>query len=128
MLNLTKEQAILNHRNMWNWIAEQNEKGIHEPHLKSEYINEHTEFISKDMSCSCFCCEYDEIQDNIKQAPACAYCPLDWDSKANDLFCIRKTKEYENKNGYFYLWEHETDPKEAAKLARIIANLPERRI
>lgn len=30
-MDLTKEQAIQEHRKMWNWIADQYENGVYKP-------------------------------------------------------------------------------------------------
>ena len=122
---LTKEQAIQEHRKMWNWIAEQNEKGIHYPHsdeLKRQYIKEHTDY--EYISCWCFCCEYDEKYNLTFRM--CGRCPLDWKSSANGIQCCNDSNH--SQKGYYSLWNRSKTPEEAAKYARIIANLSERSI
>ena len=56
-MKLTKQKAIEEHRKMWNWIADQYEKGcvtdIHA--LKSEYMGETG--LEGRLLHNCFCCE-----------------------------------------------------------------------
>lgn len=73
---LTKQEAIGLHRKMWNWIAEQYEKGscktINE--LKEEYLYE-IRGESNIINCDCYCCEY---ADSLKLKHRCYGCPLVW--------------------------------------------------
>ena len=63
-MQLTKEQAIIEHRKMWNWIADQyknrtdllNETEDVEG-LKKCYID--TVFPNERVECNCFCCDKD---------------------------------------------------------------------
>ena len=118
MKELTKEEAIEEHRKMWRWIAEETEKR-QEIVYKEDYIEDY--FPDEKISCDCFCCEYDEQ----KQGKNCKFCPIDWGSKCDWFMCLRKEIKDDNK-GLFYLWELTTDWKKAAELARQIAELPER--
>lgn len=112
---LTKEQTIEEHRKMWNWIADQYEKGsvqdcfdLEKTYLEDKY---------KDVECDRFCCEYDDYHGDYD----CDSCPLDWGSESrtcsNGLYSkLCKSTQIE---GFDY--------KKAEKLARKIANLPERK-
>lgn len=109
---MTKQQAIEEHRKMWNWIADNTlELGVKVP--KSLYFkaNLYPAFdIPKNL---CFCCEYAyEVE---YEGLSCHICPIQWE---ND-FCLCC-------GSAFFKWSNEMNYKKAAKLARKIANLPER--
>ena len=111
MLNLTKEEAIRNHREMWNWIADQNIKGYTGVWLKKQYLRN----IGIDpftVIARCFCCNY--VRDNCDSN--CSKCPLIWGEKLTDD-CV---------NGIYGEWTREKDSFKAAQIAREIANLKER--
>ena len=113
-MKLTREQAIAEHRKMWNWIADETERTRH-------VAEKHDYFIQNGIdgqlytNSECFCCEY---VCQLGVARACSLCPIDWGSdmgiKNN---CI---------NSLYTDWYYCGSPDEAAKLARQIANLPER--
>ena len=126
-IQLTKQKAIEEHRKMWNWIAEQYENGSTEEAymLKEQYCRDHGYFI---ISNECFCCEYDnQVANNV--CDGCKYCPLLWgtESKTSDFFC-----EYKDTGLWTRMWQLTRygstilEHIEAAKIARQIANLPER--
>ena len=123
-MQLTREEAIANHRKMWNWIADETERRK-VPVLKHEYFN----FVGlAHIHNSCFCCEYTR---NKAYKVDCSFCPIDFDSKASFYMCERKYFAFDYK-GIYALWVDKVSEKEnfdwqnAAKLAREIANLPER--
>ena len=107
-MELTKERAIEEHRKMWNWIAEQYEnvsEVLIELHnidrLKNYYIKEnHSELEDYEIDYNCFCCEYDDQFDGD-----CLHCPLEWGGA------------YSSRDDFVL----------CGKIARKIANLPERR-
>ena len=106
---MTKQEAIKNHRVMWNWIADQieYEKQVQFiTMLKEKYITGNYEGYVKN---NCFCCQYD--CEHYKGV-ACAACPIDW--LPGDDCCTL----------YSICWES-TNYEEQAKYARQIANLPE---
>ena len=130
-MQLTKEQAIKEHCNMWNWIADQYEnktKAFNKcgciQELKHKYIDLYTR---DDVRCDCFCCEYSYNRDL-----GCKECPIDWDSTSDDSMCL-----YKDNNGTRHLygeiqWKWFVDMSdderfECARIARQIANLPERK-
>lgn len=106
---MTKREAIENHRKMWNWIADQIEQEKDHQHivrLQREYMEQHGIAVSEPD----FCCLYDAEHNND-----CTSCPLIWCGDEKNLcFAIHKTCLYE----YEY--------KEQARLAREIANMPEK--
>ena len=135
-MQLTKEQAIQMHRKMWNWIADAYENGIIRPiqEAKKEYLNiTGNENISGD----CFLCDYTGPSDcNHNYAFDCSKCLLDWgtptNSSATEGFCVDKLY-YNDEDGLYGQLLGLTDEnstyccKDAANLARQIANLPERK-
>lgn len=115
-MKLTKEQVISEHRKMWNWIAdkiEEREKSQEIAELKAKYCEENG-FILRH---NCFCCEYAESN--------CNYCPVEWDSGLEDCMCEQKC-ECNDDEGLYARCCLVEDLEEQVKLARQIANLPER--
>lgn len=129
MKELTKEQAIAEHRKMWRWIAEETEKR-REIVYKGEYLIKY--FPDDDIYYSCFCCEYAiqkmlfENDRGSKIDNKCTFCPIDWGGEVNAFMCERKDLSTKNR-GLYFLWVRTNDWKEAAELAREIAELPERK-
>lgn len=83
-MELTKEQAISEHRKMWNWIADkiEKEKECQEiGDLKEEYCIENDFLLKND----CFCCEYTKNN--------CDNCPIEWKSVLKEFMCEQKHKE-----------------------------------
>lgn len=115
-MELTREEAISEHRKMWNWIADEIEKEKRDQYiegLKKEYCDREGYYIRS----NCFCCEYTKY--------ICDYCPIEWKSEVEDSMCMQKYEE-DDDEGLYALCCNELDWEEQAKLARQIANLPER--
>lgn len=138
-MELTREEAIRYHREMWNWIADQIEKEGHVQlisRLKDSFIYKNFPgvFIRHD----CFCCHYAQYQSVNKDNDMCENCPLDWGNPYKKNYfdcekeCIQKNKD-SDENG---LYEHchelyclgDNNWKHQSELARRIANLPEREV
>ena len=120
---ITKEWTIAEHRKMWWWIAEETlkrEKIVY----KEEYLEEY--FPDEDICCDCFCCEYDKQKTNSENDMKCKFCPLDWGSDCSTTQCVDKNY-LAGEGNLFALWESTLDWKEAAELAKQIAELPERK-
>lgn len=133
-MRLTKQQAVEEHRKMWNWIADQLETGQNikdVASLKEKYCMSNDFHITH----NCFCCEYNKRFNSIYD---CDYCPLIWgtESKVNDYYCELGLKAYEynikNDDEEACLWiiadnyAESGEYKKAAEYARKIANLSER--
>ena len=132
-MKLTKKRAIEEHRKMWNWIAEQYENEtdilleLHDiDRLKDYYIRLHFNKLSDlKITINCFCCMYDD-----QYYSDCSHCPLECSSHYS-MACIEMNGEaglYETMD----ILTHKKSSKEAlefcGKIARKIANLPERKI
>lgn len=110
-MNLTREQAISEHRKMWNWIADKIETIKHTIHIityKKKYL-EINGFV--DIIDSCFMCEY-----VVSIQKGCEQCPID--SWTDSIYCL---------GGLFEKCCNAESWQEQAALARQIANLPERK-
>lgn len=105
-MELTKEEAISEHRKMWNWIADETENHKRKV-LKIEYFYENN--IKIIPLSHCYCCQY--INDTSEHCNN--NCIIDW---GESNYCL---------NGDYKKWSDTCDWEEAARLARIIANLPE---
>lgn len=122
-MTLAKQEAIENHRKMWNWIADELEKGngdkyLHIVDIKVEYFVKHNIKLKNRPFANCFCCEYTGSNNGQFN---CGDCPLKW---PNGGTCFG-----DGINGlYIRAWDACVNDNyaEAAKLARQIANLPER--
>lgn len=125
-MKLTFEEAIENHRKMWNWIADETEK-------RRELVNKSDYFEENDIiMCHlfCFCCQYAKDNSDATRLGVeirdCKICPIDWGVQVDDYDkhqCIKHNTPYD--------WWVEANSFEewkfAAKYARQIANLPVRR-
>lgn len=140
-LILTKEEAIAEHRKMWNWIADRLEE--HHPGYdiymyKREYMEEN--FPNNNIRHYCFCCQY-AVQENDGDdlTNYCISCPLVWGTEADtdDFFCEQgncdiPVEAFFDSDEEYGLWSYAQRLTEnhcydeAAKFARQIANLPER--
>jgi hypothetical protein len=122
-MTLTKQEAIEKHRKMWNWIADELEKGnaykyyisrfefLQTEPLKLAYFTEIKEYDFP--IAGCYCCEYARRG----KSTICKDCPLDWPGGK----CVGENGLYRKIN----IECVEKNYTEAAKLARQIANLPE---
>ena len=123
MRTLTIQDTISLHRTLWHWI----EQKTLERHVKvelEEYFRENHIPSDEIPNSKNYCCEYDEQQ---LTGWSCENCPFDWQSNCEVSFCYDKEKSFDN-NGLLKQWDAiaNDDWKQAAKLARIIAELPER--
>ena len=132
-MELTKKQAIEEHRKMWNWIADaiKNEEDL--PAVVSRYdwdslivdlkrnyfLNYKGQKYKDDHTYTyCFCCEYAYNTSN----DICRYCPVMWSGSTG--YCCGEYGEYIeliSLRGY-----SDENRRKAYILALKIANLPER--
>lgn len=127
-IKMTKEEAIVNHRRLWNEIADMLDRGERCNHvdvLKRQALNNIGE--ENDIHNNCYCCEYAKND--------CSRCPVIWNNESyDDYMCeigyeddfsiyVEHNSEWAN----FLILIGEKDYDTAAKIAREIANLPERR-
>lgn len=130
------DRVIENHRKMWNWIADEYEYGATIPiqKLKEEYLDM---TYNSGISGHCFLCDYAGPSGHeCNYAFDCTKCPLDWGTPSNSSvtegFCVDRMYYDDEEGLYGQLLELSYQNtlyrcKDAAKLARQIANLPERR-
>lgn len=117
-MELTREQAITEHRKMWRWIAEQykNKCDISPHQLKKIYllkIGYDDPFLIQ--SC-CFLCEYTRER-------GCDNCPLIWGTIKD---CMGTSDEHRGLYGKLMDCYLNRDIEKCVKLARQIAELPEK--
>ena len=136
---LTKEEAIREHRKMWNWIADQYEQGYADSvmYLKTRYLEQYEHGKWCYITNKCFCCRYDTTKraEIDCRGRRCCCCPIQWKSNVNQYMCCDHFEIGDELGLYSYLCilsdqsmaDHMADHKELAKLAREIANLPERK-
>lgn len=119
MLILTREQTIIKHRKMWNWLADQYDKG----HFvtKADYF--HDNHIEEMPVCLCYCCDYVRRHDYQN----CFNCPVIWPDGKTCGF--RDPGQLYNRYYSLTLRPSENGCLESlAKLSRTIANLPEKEV
>ena len=114
-MEITKSEAIANHRKMWRWIAEETLKQERKVE-KWEYFKEHGIRRLNIPLCQCYCCEYGF------DAGVCPDCPVEWGGEYDT--CLDRDNCYDHK-GLYALWEREPNYLKAAELAKKIAELPE---
>lgn len=134
-MNISREEAIRKHREMWNWIAEQYENGSDVPvhRLKQTFIKKYYPYDSP--VSDCYCCAYTETLTELEIGGSlynCEKCPLEWPSNEKFFMCVYKTRVLEMYGLYGKITCY-TDPtmgtyKKAVTIAREIANLPEKKI
>lgn len=126
-MELTKKQAIEEHRKMWNWIADAIKNKKDWPivvsdcdwislivDLKRHYLLNYEGQKYKDIHACCFCCEYADNTSND--------CPVMWSGSTG--YCCDEYGEYIeliSLRGY-----SDENRRKAYILALKIANLPER--
>lgn len=140
MEELTREEAIRRHRLVWNWIADETEKTGELITKKDAF--KHFGWNISDAFTLCWCCEWayrKSYVDLDNQASLCSYCPLNWsngEKKVLKATCSHiMTNDGYVKDGLYEQWFFKTygetygeeDHAEASRLARIIANLPEKK-
>lgn len=124
---MLKEEAIRKHRAMWNHIADEIENEQYAMNigiLKANY-HERVGDANDDMKChaNCYLCYYAKCK--------CVKCPLKWPSESHHIMC---EDGFKNGHGIYTagLYKQCCDLADSghwekqAKLAREIANLPER--
>ena len=131
ILKLTKEDAIQEHRKMWNWIAEQYEHGSVGivSYLKARYLEQYEHGKWSYIDRNCFCCEYDNENRVNEDGCKCSYCPIQWESNMSEYMCCDRFEDDDSVGLYCHIEEisYQTENREElAKLARKIANLPVR--
>lgn len=110
-MNLTFDEAIENHRKMWNWIADKTEE-------RKTMVCKHDYFYENALPCAellCFCCEYTITNLEVD----CGKCPIDWGVDENCIPCSNPKSPY-------WKWRNADYWQTAANYARQIANLPVR--
>lgn len=119
-MELTREQALTEHRKMWNWIASETERRK-KTASKDDYFLNHPEY-EEIPDTECFCCEYDAERKETNLG-YCSHCPIMWDTHDSLRRCISISSP-------FFKWTNVKDDnwELAAKYAREIANLPERKV
>lgn len=124
-IQLTKQKAIEEHRKMWNWIADELEKGACTGKCSVTILKDkYCDMNGMSPTNECFCCAYDE-QFRINHRN-CEYCPIIWDSEYQDYMCEDIDVDTAG------LWiqanclSHRGEYTKAGLIARQIANLPER--
>ena len=86
-MNLTREEAIRQHRKMWHWIADKLKSEENKSHpfitgYKKEYVE--TYFPGMEIQANCFLCEYSENQLKTEDEYKCDYCLLKWGELEKD--------------------------------------------
>ena len=116
-MRLTREQALNEHRKMWNWIADETEKRGYKV-SKRDYLYRKRGFHELLFN-DCFCCEYALSAMKKGADTTCSMCPIDWgiDETGKHITCL---------SSVYDKWNNATNPINAAQLARQIAELPER--
>lgn len=107
-MELTREEAIRLHRELWKWLAENPMK------KKADWPGwEKIEPVRH----LCPCCEYAKYDWNIQTCEK--KCPLEWKRlrSLSDTPCLCS---------YFKDWERATAPEERSKYAALIRDLPEK--
>lgn len=141
-LNLSREQTIIEHRKLWNWLADQYESGKF-VRKKDYFIDLEDELIPCRL---CYCCDYTLNNKNDEdEIYKCYLCPVQWpDNKhcidydslwrrymkyEDELLSIEDTLVYYPAKKGELIYSYRKDLLKAiAIVARNIANLPEKEV
>lgn len=123
-MNLEFDEAIENHRKMWNWIADETEK-------RKEVVNKSVYFEENEINrCKfyCFCCQYAIDNGYITKYGSkrrdCRLCPIDWGVELGN-YEKHQCSEFNTPYDWWCDAYDLNDWKSSAKYAKEIANLPE---
>lgn len=122
---ISKEEAIERHRMIWNWIADETlkQKAI----VYKEDAFEHFKWDWDKTLEGCWCCHYAIIERNKntynKGTVVCDYCPLKWSHNR----CNYNGEFFKGLYSKWHIATINNNYKKAAKIARKITNLPERK-
>lgn len=113
--------AIEQHRKMWSWIADKTEEQRRVVR-KSEFFEAHPE--EPRPVYDCYACDFVyEISLRDRSGLKCRYCPFDWGSNSRTV-----RVNCESWHSPYKHWDAQRmvngDWKEAAKYARMIAEIP----
>lgn len=114
---LTREQAILEHRKLWEWIRDQTQSKKRVVR-KGEYFDVYRDRYACRPKNDCFCCEYafEKTYGGDPYGTICEKCPLEWVTGRGEK-CMHCD------DGVYDEWVEETDYKRAAILAGKISKL-----
>lgn len=113
-MDLTREQALILHRQMWNDMkkAEAHAKAKHADFYFSRGRFKET-WIAKNgygnIANDCFLCEYayEQYSKSVERKPICNFCPIDWSSLTPNKDSIHYgTCGYHN-DSYLEIWQTE---------------------
>lgn len=129
LISISKSEAIENHRKLWNWIANRNKECIDaqtKPIDKKQYFTENAIPSSLRPEWNCYLCDYALYQAEGDADNRCKFCPIDWSNRG--AFNVSECIDNNEDSIYGLFLESVTfeDTEECARLAKIIANLPER--
>ena len=119
---MTREKAIEDFRNMWEWMAKRTEE-LKRKVTKSEYFRAHNFDDLEIPKHYCFLCEYAIDEYFLRGGyDECDYCPIDFEMGK----CIGYNEE-----GVRYIYTEwyvcpKSDWQKSARLCREIARLPEK--
>lgn len=112
---ITKREAIIRHKNKWNWIADETLKRGRKVEIK-EYFDTFYGPFDRIPHNNSYCCDYAYWKANNNES-ICNVCPIEWKGET----CPRPNslrRKYRDCASYDYLL--------AAQIAKEIAELPER--
>ena len=130
--NISRKNAIQEHRKMWNWIAEKSIEYKRKV-TKEEYLSEFYAGIS--LYDNCFLCQYSlekklkqsinylDIKYGIYHRDKCYFCPLQWGILSD--YCCNNDLPFTK--GLYFKWYKSKNYKKAARLAKKIDNVPEKK-
>lgn len=121
---LTKEEAILRHRMMWEWIADETLKN--KKCVDDRDAFRHFKWNMNDGVSLCWCCEYTRERCTDE---SCTHCPIIWPSHMETMQCIDYDMPFYG-NGIFDIWVkcvNKSDWRTAAYYALYISMLPEKK-
>lgn len=121
MKKLTREQALFEHRKMWNWIADETLKRK-VCVTKEDYFETFKNEYSDKIESNCWCCEYIKNKYGFRK---CSKCIIDWNKCGEPVSFICMSGLFGKWFDLVIIYYKSNDYEKASDLARQIASLPE---
>lgn len=113
---MTFEEAVVNHRKMWNWIADETERR-QDIVDKRDYFDAHN-IPPYSVDNRCYCCAYVcGLPEEVLHISCGELCPVVWNPDRSHASCISFGTAFTN-------WASAAAWRDRARYAREIADLP----
>lgn len=127
---MDKLEAMQKHHKLWTWIAKENTKIYNEckggtPIGKEEYFRAHCIEESERPLDGCYACQFASEYQKQSDISSCSFCLVDWSDYDENGYNICENGSGTGLYEQFQISKWSNNVQECARIAEIIANLPE---